>query len=261
MSSSVAGIASTSSAVAGGLAALSSSGVLSGVAARDRTLSVLPAFEQLLPSAVVQRGSVVGCTGSAAVSLALALAARPSAEGAWVGVVGLPSMGVAAAVELGVVPERLVLVAEPEQRFDDAQWADVLATMIDGFDLVVVGPGARQVRAGTARRLLARLQARGAVMVSVGSTEPFGADLHFQATRTVWQGLGSGHGVAHARRAQVQLAGRRVPRPRQAELWLPGADGCVQLVHPVTDSVERTSETSHDAASEAASVVALRRAG
>jgi len=237
-----------------GLAALAGSGVLSGAAARDRTLSVLPVFSQLLPNAVVQRGSVVSCTGSAAVSLALALAAGPSAEGAWVSVVGLPSMGVAAAVELGVVPERLVMVAEPAQRFDDAQWADVLATMIDGFDLVVVGPGARQVRAGTARRLLARLQARGAVMVSVGSTEPFGADLHFQAIRTVWQGLGDGHGVAHARRAHVQLDGRRVPRMRQAELWLPGADGRVQMVLPDTDSVSSTSPV-------VAPVVALRRAG
>ena len=47
----------------------------------------------------------------------------------------------AAAVELGVAPERLVMVAEPAQRFDDAQWADVLAAMIDGFDVVVLGGG------------------------------------------------------------------------------------------------------------------------
>ena len=256
MSAPVAAVSSTTA----GLASLAGSGVLSGAAARDRTMSVLPAFAALLPQAVVQRGSVLGCTGSAAVSLSLALAAGPSAEGAWVGVVGLPSIGVAAAVELGVAPERLVLVAEPVQRFDDGQWADVLATMIDGFDVVVVGPGARQVRAGTARRLLARLQARGAVLVSVGSTEPFGADFHFQATRTVWQGLGSGHGVAHARHAQVQLAGRRVPRPRQAQMWLPGADGRVQLAQPDAPSIEPTS-TPEVASPDVAQVVALRRAG
>ena len=207
--------------------------MLSGAAARERTLPVLAAFGELLPQAVVQRGSVIGCEGSAAVSLALALAAGPSRAGAWVGVTGLPEMGVAAAAELGVVPERVVMVAEPLQPFDDAQWADVLAAMIDGFDVLLLGPGTQRVRAGTARRLVARLQSRGAVMVvaAMGAAQgPFGADLRFEATDAVWQGLGEGHGVARGRQASVQLSGRRVPRPRRAQLWLPTADGQVQVV-------------------------------
>jgi hypothetical protein len=218
------------------LAQLAGSGVLSGAAAQQRTLPVLPVFAALLPSATVQRGSVLGCEGPAAVSLALALAAGPSLAGSWVAVAGLPQVGVAAAVELGIAPERLVMVAEPTARFDDAQWAEVLAAMIDGFDVLLVGPGAHGVRTGTARRLQARLQARGAVMVTVagpGSVpSPFGADLRFEAGGAVWQGLGEGHGVARGRRAEVQLSGRRVPRPRRAELWLPGADGTVEPVSP-----------------------------
>lgn len=225
--------AAVSAAVPAGLAALAVSGVLSGTAARERTLPLLSAFAELVPQGAVQRGSVVGCAGAAAVSLALAIAAGPSAEGAWVGVIGLPMVGVAAAVELGVAPERLVLVAEPSERFTDAQWADVLAAMIDGFDVVVVGPAAQQVRAATARRLVARLQARGALLITTGAGEAgaapevFGADLRFDTTAAAWQGLGAGHGVAQARCAAVQLSGRRVPRSRHAELWLPTADGQV----------------------------------
>lgn len=220
------------------LAELAGSGLLSGAAAQQRTIAMLPAFEELLPQAVMQRGSVVECAGSAAVSLALALAAGPSLAGAWVGVAGLPQVGVAAAVELGVAPERLVMVAEPAQRFDDGQWAEVLAAMIDGFDVLLLGPGAHAVKAVTARRLVARLQSRGAVLLSVvpsGVTTGavsgvFGADLRFEATDAVWQGLGDGHGVARGRRASVQLSGRRVPRPRRAEMWLPTADGAVEAV-------------------------------
>ncbi len=209
--------------------------MLSGVSAQHRTIAMLPAFEELLPQAVMQRGSVVECAGSAAVSLALALAAGPSLAGAWVGVAGLPQLGVAAAVELGVAPERLVMVAEQAQRFDDGQWADVLAAMIDGFDVLLLGPGAHAVKAVTARRLVARLQSRGAVLLSVvsssdGASGAFGADLRFEATDAVWQGLGDGHGVARGRRANVQLSGRRVPRPRRSEMWLPTADGAVEAV-------------------------------
>lgn len=231
------------------LADLAGSGLLSGAAAQQRTIAMLPVFEELLPQAVMQRGSVVECAGSAAVSLALALAAGPSLAGAWVGVAGLAQVGVAAAVELGVAPERLVMVAEPTPHFDDGQWAEVLAAMIDGFDVLLLGPGAQAVKAATARRLVARLQSRGAVMlsvvstgvVSVGAPGVFGADLRFEATDAVWQGLGNGHGVARGRRASVQLSGRRVPRPRRAEMWLPTADGAVEAVVPIAAASTETN--------------------
>lgn len=214
------------------LAELAGSGLLSGAAALQRTMPLLAAFDELLPQAAVQRGSVVECDGAAAVSLALALAAGPSQAGAWVGVAGLAEVSVAAAVELGLAPERLVMVAEPAQRFDDAQWADVLAAMIDGFDVLLLGPGVHGVRAGTARRLSARLQQRGAVMFTVagvgGAPGPFGADLRFVATDTAWQGLGEGHGVARGRRQRA--ARRSAGAARRAELWLPTADGAVEAV-------------------------------
>jgi hypothetical protein len=53
----------------------------------------------------------------------------------------------------------------------------------------------------------------------------FPADLMLTADGVEWLGLGDGHGVAQGRRAMVQSGGRRMPRPRRAHLWLPGADG------------------------------------
>lgn len=218
---------------AASLAELAKRGVLSGVVARERTLAVLPAFEPLLPGAVLQRGSVVACEGSAAATLALALAARPSQEGVWVAVAGFPDVGMEAAAELGVVLARLVMVTEPAAGFNDATWADVLAAMIDGFDVLLLGPGTLRVRTGTARRLMARAQARGAVIVTVGANAAFASDLRFEVTQASWQGLGEGCGVAHGRRALVQLAGRRVPRPQHAELLLPAANGQIDVGQPV----------------------------
>ncbi|MEI7548512.1 MAG: hypothetical protein WCK21_10715, partial [Actinomycetota bacterium] len=99
------------------------------------------------------------------------------------------------------------------------------------FDIVVLGPGTERVRPGTARRLTARLQARGAVAIVVGAgAGPFGADLTLQADGNDWGGLGAGHGIARGRRSVVQVVGRRMPRPRRAHLWLPGADGRVGVV-------------------------------
>lgn len=212
----------------------------SATAAQERTLPLLPVLAAMVPQGAVQRGSVVGCEGGAAVSLALAVAAGPSQHGAWVAVAGLPTLGLAAAAEAGVVLERLVAVTEPVDAqgavrpFDDEVWADLLATCIDGFDVVVLGPGTQQVRPATARRLVARLQARGAVAVQVGAPV-FGADLRFECTATEWSGLGDGHGVAEARRARLELSGRRVPRARRAECWLPAADGLARPCEPVAD--------------------------
>jgi hypothetical protein len=57
----------------------------------DRALPTLPAIADLLPGAVLRGGSVYSVRGSTA--LVMAMMAGPSAEGAWCGVVGMPSIG------------------------------------------------------------------------------------------------------------------------------------------------------------------------
>lgn len=201
----------------------------------------------LLPQGVLRGGTVVSCEGLAAVSLALAVASAPSIAGSWVAVVGLPTLGLAAAIEAGVVLERLVAVGAPDgagragRVSGDAAWADVLAAAVDGFDVVLVGPEVRGVSSTTTRRLAARAVQRGSVMVTVDNAA-FGADVRLEATDITWRGLGEGFGVALGRHAEVCASGRRVPGARRARLWLPAADGR-PLVAVASTSESGTSES------------------
>jgi hypothetical protein len=193
--------------------------------AGHQLLPTLDALHPLLPDPGLRRGTVVAVEGAAATSLALALAAGASAAGSWVGVVGVPSLGLAAAAELGVALERLVLVAPPSP----GEWATVAATMVDAFDVVLAAPPRRGGLA-MARRLQARVRERGAVLCTVrvsGGTEP---DLTLATTAVTWEGLEPGAGCLQARQVTVQATGRRAAaRPRQVTLWLPDASGQVRL--------------------------------
>jgi hypothetical protein len=191
---------------------------LTAVAASERTLPVHQSLIELLPA--LQRGSTIACGGRAGVSLALALAAAPSQQGAWVGVAGLPELGVRAAADMGVALQRLVMVA------GDPPWTDVLAAMIDGFDVVLIGPVVGNPGSGAVRRLQARAQSRGVVMLTVG-VPARGADLQLSPTDDHWRGLGNGHGVATRRRVLVEVGGRRMPQPRRATMWLPDTNGAI----------------------------------
>lgn len=203
-----------------------------GTVAAGRSFPLLPVFSSLLPTAAVQRGSVVACRGHAAMGLAAAVVAGPCAAGSWVAVAGLPSLGLSAMAEAGVPLQRLVAVAEPAGApFTESQWGDLLAAMVDGFEVVMVGPGAQRVRAATARRLVARAQSKGVLVVAVDNVA-FGADLVLQGTRARWCGVGQGHGIARRRLLDVEVSGRRMPRPGRAQWWLPGPDGGVHLADP-----------------------------
>src|SRR3954453_17319482 len=93
---------------------------------REHVLPALPVLVPLLPDGALRRGTTVAVEGAAARTLGLALAAGPSAAGWWGGVVRLPSLGLAAAAEVGVALERLLLVAAPPP----AEWATVVATLV-----------------------------------------------------------------------------------------------------------------------------------
>jgi len=197
---------------------------------REQRLPVLPAFEGLLPGAGLRRGATVSISAApgvgGATSLALALVAEASRMGSWVAAVGLPSLGLVAAAELGVALERLVLVAAPERDV----WGGVVAALVDGFDLVVLHAGRSGVRPGDARRLVARARERGSVLLQLGPGWPEGADLAVQVARARWEGLDVGHGLLQARKVQVIRSGRgEAAQPRRADLWLPGPGGMVEL--------------------------------
>jgi hypothetical protein len=200
--------------------------------AQQQRLPVLAALEPLLPGAGLRRGSTVSVSAvpgvGGATLLALALVAEASRSGSWLAAVGLPSLGLVAADEVGVALERVVLVAAPERD----GWGNVVAALVDGFDLVLLHTGRGGMRPTDARRLVARARERGAVLVQLGTGWHTEADLALQVVAARWEGLeDDGYGHLQTRRVTVARTGRgEAAQPRQAELWLPGPAGTVDAV-------------------------------
>jgi hypothetical protein len=224
--------------------------------ARDRQLPVLPALESLFPGGALRRGSVVSVDAgpdSGATSLALALAAGPSRAGSWVAAVGLGSLGLLAAADLGVALDRLVLATgvpavgpagDPARggRGESAVgWAAIVAALVDGFDVVLVAAGPRvRRRPADARRLVARVRERGAVLVTVGGDLPGQpGNVRLTVTASRWEGLGKEErGYLRRRRVSVVASGRgEASRPRRAELWLPTEKGELAPAEPDRQAV------------------------
>lgn len=206
------------------LRALAEAGVIeraSQLAPRQtRLLPVLAAFEPLMPEPGLRRGVAASITGAGATSLALALAARAS-DDAWVAAVGMPSLGLAWAAELGLALDRLVVVGDPGRR-----WLGVLAALVDAFDVVVARPPGFHQR--DARKLSGRVREQRSVLLAIGSwPEP---ELCFEGSSPRWHGIGSGHGHLAARTITLTVSGRgAAARPRTATLWLPDDDGRVSI--------------------------------
>ena len=199
--------------------------------ARQRTLPVADPLAPLLPDGALLRGRAVSCGGVASTSLAIALASGAAAAGAWVAVVDVPWLGVEAAAELGVPLERLVRVDPPPDERRAGSWADLVAAVLDGFELVITRVP-RHLGAGLARRVQTRVQARDAVLIAVGPPGPLAIDFTMDASTPVWEGVEHGWGHLRGRRVAVTSAGRRIPRSRRIELWLPGPDGAIALASP-----------------------------
>ncbi len=196
--------------------------------AHEQTLPVLPVLEGLLPGGAIRRGSTVEVQGPGATSLALALAAGPSAAGSWTALVGVPSIGLMAAGEAGLALNRLFMVGPPTP----GSWSSIVAALIGSVDVIVVAGGRRCGR-GDQRRLTARLRERGSVLIRAGAPglSEAGADVRLRVVASEWEGLGEGHGVLRRRRVEVKADGRGASaRPRSSELFLPGPTGAPEPV-------------------------------
>jgi hypothetical protein len=201
---------------------------------QTRLLPVLPPLAGLFPDRALRRGSTVVVTGAADdqgagggggdLSLALALLASASEAGSWCALVGLAGVGAVAVHDLGVDLGRLALVPHP-----GAAWAEVTAAMVDGVDLVVLLPPFPP-RPAMARRLVARVRERRAVLMVVPGRAgwPDPPDLRLAVEDLHWDGAGHGVGHLERRRMTVTATGRReAARPRRLPLWLPSSTGSV----------------------------------
>jgi hypothetical protein len=242
-------------------------------------------LSELLPDGV-RRGDVVAIeTESQSVDyLTLALLAGALDAGLWCGVVGVPEMGALALAELasagpagvdltelsstGNIPagaaalERLLLVPEPGE-----QWAEIVAVLADGVDLVLVRPSTA-VTAAVSRRVDARLRQgrsagtrHSAALLVLGSWGS--ARLVLRTTQTVWSGLagvGTGAGIgagAGANAGTGHLTGGRATivaegratggRARTVQLWLPTAAGTMASLRTQPAPIPGSSANGADA--------------
>ena len=186
-------------------------------------LPVLPALRELLPRGGLARGSVVAVAGFGL--LALALLAGASAAGAWSAIAGIPEAGVLAAVGLGLDAERTLLVPDP-----GTAWPLVVASLLDGCELVLLRPPAR-IPAPARQRLEATLRRGHGVLVVAGDWP--GAQVRLRVVTQGWTGLGDGHGRLRACCAQVAADGRgEAAMTRTRWLWLPAEDGGITAADP-----------------------------
>ena len=195
-------------------------------------LPVLAALAGILPEPGLRRGSVYALP-EASTSLLLALLAGPSQAGSWCAVVGLPTLGVEAAEDFGVVLDRLALVSEPGER-----WLTVVSALAEVVPVIGVRPGSG-VRPADAARLGARLRDRGGVLLVAGEWPNAHAVLDVQDP--VWSGLEDGHGLLQSREVTVTVVSRRSPVPRRARIELPGPDGAAVGLAP---RIEETPQLS-----------------
>lgn len=176
-------------------------------------LPVAGALSDLLPDGMV-RGAALTIAGST--SLLLASLAEASAAGAWIALAGLPSVGVLAAHQSGLDLTRVVLVPDP-----GPDGPRVLAALVDGVDVVVVGRVA--LVDADRHRLGARARERGAVLVSTSAWPGSAVVLTAEGSR--WSGVGRGDGRLTDRVLGVHRAGRGSARPARFEVRLPGCGG------------------------------------
>lgn len=160
----------------------------------------------------LRRGGTTAVLGST--SLVLTLLAHACAGGAWAAVVGQPTIGLLAAAQAGVALDRLALVPRP-----GADAAAVLAALVDGLDVVVVGP---DVALGEAdrRRLSSRARERGAVLLPTVAWAGASAVLTVEQAR--WTGVGAGDGRLRTHSLRVARTGRgSAAVPHVVEVTLP----------------------------------------
>jgi len=204
--------------------------------ARERTMAVATPFDQLLPDGLI-RGQVVSCRGSAARSVAFGLVRDALTEGAWMAVVDVATFGIDAAAELGVPLERVVRVDTGLDGRDlpsatSLDWIEAMGAAVDGFDVVLTRVPVElqgERRPAAVRKLSARLQQKGAVVVTLGAPGALGGDIDLEAYRTIWSGLGDGNGCLRRRVIDVRSGGRRIPSPRTCSIELTGEGPRVRI--------------------------------
>ncbi|WP_456826728.1 hypothetical protein [Cellulomonas sp. P5_E12] len=174
-------------------------------------MAVPPPLVPIMPEGL-RRGGTTVVTGST--SLVLAMLAHACAGGAWAAVVGQPTIGLLAASQAGVSLDRLAVVPRP-----GLEAPTVVAALLDGVDVVVVGPEVTLSDAER-RKLSARARDRGSVLLSTADWPGAGVVLTVESGR--WTGIDAGEGRLRTHEIRLVRTGRgSAAVPRALDLTLP----------------------------------------
>lgn len=179
----------------------------SKVLAHEQTVPVGPELAELFPERALVRGRTLACAGTAATSAGMALVAAAVVGGAWLAVVDTPTFGLDAASEAGIPLERVVAVSS-SRAGEPGGWVEVMAAVVDGFDLVLASVPA-DLAPGPLRKLSTRIRQRGAVVVLLGDVGAMACDGVIDASGVAWSGLGTGFGTIRQRSVELRTSGRR----------------------------------------------------
>lgn len=166
---------------------------------------------------------LVGAPGTGLTRVGLSLLTAPARRGP-VAVVDVRGwVCPAAAWEMGIASERLVVV----RCGDRDRWPQVVATLVEG-----VAAAYAEVPAGIGEAALRRIGAlvrarRRSLLLRPlrGSLPPGLAHLTLEATPPVWEGTGDGHGRLTRRRITLEMRGKDTGGiPRTVEMEDDGAD-------------------------------------
>jgi hypothetical protein len=165
-------------------------------------------LDELFPHGGLRRGATYQIDSSA--SLLWALLATATSRGVWCALVGMPDLGLAAAEDMGVNLDRVVLVPHPAEH-----WLSVVSALIDVVGIVALGPlsAPSDRMMGT---LLGRLRDREATLL-VQSAWPR-TDASISVSEHHWRGLGKGSGVLHEHRVGITLRSRANQSVRRCDM-------------------------------------------
>ncbi|NQY57464.1 MAG: hypothetical protein HRT86_13450 [Ilumatobacteraceae bacterium] len=185
--------------------------------AGERTFPAPTVLASVLSRQHIVRGHSMATAGPLATTTAAQLIAPAVAEGAWVCLLQIPTIGLDALSECGVALERVVAVDGPTTR-----WAELAAAAVDGFDVVLTTlPDG--LRPGVFRRLVDRVRRRGAVLVVLGEP-PAGCavDVVVRSAAPQWSGITAGAGHLRSCSVELSIGGRRHGGQRRQRVDISG---------------------------------------
>jgi hypothetical protein len=173
----------------------------------EARLPVPRLLSDVLPDAL-PRGTVAVLSGAR--SLPLSMVAAVTAAGGNVAIVGLPDVGLLAAVEMGADLSRVAVIPDP-----GTDPVEVTAVLMDGMDLIVLALKGRTVPMTRARAVVARAQQKGCtLLVTDGDWQ--GASIRLQGRVSGYETTSErpGFGRISKVRLEVCAVGRAIRRAR-----------------------------------------------